>query len=65
VPDIGVAALDHDLHAVEPAALIAPAEQVHVADEVRLRQIDDGHWRFLRAIDVRRRGAPAFAEARG
>jgi len=31
VPDIGVAAMHHDLDAVGPAALIASADEAHVA----------------------------------
>ena len=34
VADIGEAALDHDLHAVRPAALVGISEQAHVAGVV-------------------------------
>ena len=41
VPDIGVAAMHHHLHAVGPAALIGVADDAHVAREIRFRQV--GH----------------------
>jgi hypothetical protein len=39
VPDIGVAAVHHDLDAVGPAALIAMADEAHVVRVVRFRQL--------------------------
>ncbi len=39
VPDIGVAAMHHDLDAVGSPALVAPADQAQVVRVVRLRQI--------------------------
>ena len=40
VADIGVAAMHHDLDAVRPAALIAMADETHVARVVGLGPID-------------------------
>jgi hypothetical protein len=42
VPDIGVAARDHDLHAVGPAALIGITKELHVACVIGLGQFG-GH----------------------
>jgi hypothetical protein len=39
VADIGVAAMNHDLHAVGPPALIGMADEPHVARMIGLRQI--------------------------
>jgi hypothetical protein len=39
VANIGVAAMHHDLHAVGSAALVAMAEDAHVARIVGLRQL--------------------------
>jgi hypothetical protein len=40
VPDIGVAAVHHDLDAVQPSALIAMADEAHVVRVVGFRQPD-------------------------
>jgi hypothetical protein len=40
VPDIGVAAMHHDLDAVRPATLIAMADEAHVVRMVGFRQLD-------------------------
>ena len=44
MPDIGEAAMHHDLHAVGPAALVGVTDDAHVARVVRLRQL--GHLKI-------------------
>ena len=43
VADKGVALVDHHLHAVLSPALVGVADQLHVSDEIRLRQILAAH----------------------
>ncbi len=50
VPDIGKAALHHHLHAVRPAALVAVADDAHVARVIGFRQV--GHDVFREADPV-------------
>ena len=57
VPDIGIAAMHHDLHAVRAAALVAISDQAHVLGIVGLREIAVGHGDLSPIAEVRRRAA--------
>ena len=54
MPDIGETALDHDLHGIGPAALVAMADQLHVLRVLRRRQRGVTHrWLSSGARDDR------------
>ena len=67
VPDIGVAAMHHDLHAVRAAALVAIADQAHVLGIVGLREIAVGHGDLppIAEVGAARLIASTFARAKG